>query len=78
MCFAEDCPITLKLAPDRVVRVQKRYSKKSYLVRDIEYACVCYTTLCEFTTTSTHQIVHVGPGEHIRPHVGVLVKQCVQ
>ncbi len=26
----------------------------------------------------THQIVHVSSGEHVRPHVGVLVKEGVQ
>lgn len=27
---------------------------------------------------STHQIVHVSSRQHVRPHVGVLVKQGVQ
>lgn len=27
---------------------------------------------------ATHQVVHVGPGEHVRLHVGVLVQQGVE
>lgn len=31
-----------------------------------------------YSQPSTHQIVHVGSGEHVRPHVGVLVEEGVQ
>ena len=26
----------------------------------------------------THQVLHVSAGEHVGPHVGVLVQQCVK